>query len=113
MNFFYALLVCMVSCLCGSEATIWSSSCCLKKYAVKHLPGENVVDCKVQRAGLCPFDAIIIRTCKGWKLCYDPKEEWVVQNVVINGTNTCDVLPKKNSRNCQKAGRGPNRGTKF
>lgn len=52
-----------------------------------------------------------IKPHKGRKLCYDLQEEWVVKNVVMSGTNACDVtLPKKNSRKGKKPGRGGKKG---
>ncbi|KAF7691791.1 uncharacterized protein LOC124375659 [Silurus meridionalis] len=84
-----------------------SSSCCLKKKkSVKNHHKKKIVDCKVQSGDLCPFEAIIIRTHKGRQLCLDPQEEWVLKNVVMNGTNTCDVtLTTKNTRNEKRAGK--------
>ncbi|XP_053084029.1 C-C motif chemokine 32b.3 isoform X2 [Pangasianodon hypophthalmus] len=97
MNLFYVLFVCMMSCLCGSEVS-WPSFCCLKKNSIKGLPVKNVADCKVQSAGLCPFDAIIIKTHKDRNFCLDPKAEWVIKNVVMKGTDSCDMKRRKKSR---------------
>ncbi|MCJ8745700.1 hypothetical protein PDJAM_G00133260 [Pangasius djambal] len=110
MNLFYVLFVCVVSCLCGSEVVSWPSICCLKKKSNKGLPVKNVADCKVQSAGLCPFDAIIIKTRKGRNVCYDPKAEWVIKNVVMKGTDSCDTKRVKKSPKDKKAGRGGKRG---
>ncbi|XP_060756868.1 C-C motif chemokine 18-like [Neoarius graeffei] len=111
MNLFYALFICTMSCLCGSEATPWPSFCCLKKnHSIKGLPVTNVVDCKVQSAGLCPFDAIIIRTRKGRNICFDPKAEWVIKNVVMKGINSCDM--NRLEPKVQKGRQGRKKGKK-
>ncbi|KAF7691792.1 hypothetical protein HF521_010759 [Silurus meridionalis] len=98
MKLLYALFFCMFSCLCVSEALTWPSFCCLKTNSIERLPVKNVAECKVQSSGLCPIDAIIIKTHKGRMNCYDPKAEWVVKNVVMKETNSCDITIKKRGK---------------
>ncbi|XP_017308139.1 uncharacterized protein ccl32b.3 [Ictalurus punctatus] len=97
MNRLYPLFFCMVFCLCARETVSWHSFCCLKTTQHKGLSVKNVADCKVQHTGLCPFDAIIIKTNKGRTLCYDLKAEWVIKNVVMKGKDSCEVtIPQNN-----------------
>ncbi|KAF4075845.1 hypothetical protein AMELA_G00223600 [Ameiurus melas] len=91
MNLLYPLFFCMVFCLCAREAVSWPGFCCLKRNQHKEPLVKNVANCKVQSAGLCPFDAIIIKTRKDRKLCYDPKAEWVIKNVVMKGKDSCEM----------------------
>ncbi|KAK2815008.1 hypothetical protein Q7C36_023274 [Tachysurus vachellii] len=92
-----------------TTAMTWSSVCCLKNNpSINGLHVKHVVDCKVQKAGHCPFDAIIIKTHKGRTLCYDSTADWVTKHVVMKGTDSCEIQKRKPKD--KKAGRGGKRG---
>ncbi|XP_027025871.1 C-C motif chemokine 2-like isoform X4 [Tachysurus fulvidraco] len=89
-----------------TTAMTWSSVCCLKNNPpINGLHVKHVVDCKVQKAGHCPFDAIIIKTRKGQTLCYDPMADWVTKHVVMKGTDSCEIQ-KRHPKRKRKQGIG-------
>ncbi|XP_065115103.1 C-C motif chemokine 32b.3 [Paramisgurnus dabryanus] len=88
-----------------------SSSCCLKTNNNKiHM--RRVKDYRIQKAGICPIDAIVLMTVKGKEKCFDPKSDWaknVMKTVDERKTRTTqnpkaspDQRQKKNGRKGRK-----------
>ncbi|KAG7487438.1 hypothetical protein MATL_G00023320 [Megalops atlanticus] len=53
-----------------------SSTCCLKVSETR-LSRDRIKDYTVQRAGVCPVNAIVFRTKIGKQVCSDPAKDWV------------------------------------
>ncbi|XP_067291572.1 C-C motif chemokine 32b.3 [Pseudorasbora parva] len=92
-------LVCLPICLVlfllclTAETRLPSPNCCLKTNNCR-IPEHKVVGYRVQKAGVCQINAIILWTKRGKGMCCDPDSEWTK-----NITRMVDLkkLPKQNS----------------
>ncbi|XP_077100189.1 C-C motif chemokine 32b.3 [Siphateles boraxobius] len=75
-------LVCLPFCLVlfllcrTAETSQRSLNCCLKT-GNNRISKDRVVDYSVQKAGVCPINAIVLWTKKSKAKCCDPDSEWI------------------------------------
>ncbi|XP_051538130.1 C-C motif chemokine 20-like [Myxocyprinus asiaticus] len=75
-------IVCLPVCLvlflfCITAVTSKPSSNCCLKTSNKRIHKNKVVDYTIQRAGLCPINAIVLLTEKRKARCSDPDSAWI------------------------------------
>ncbi|XP_062036337.1 C-C motif chemokine 24 [Lepus europaeus] len=63
------------------------SSCCMN-FIPKKIPESHVVSYQLSSGSVCPRAGVIFTTKKGYKVCSDPKQQWVqsyVRNLEAKG----------------------------
>ncbi|XP_056307077.1 C-C motif chemokine 32b.3 [Danio aesculapii] len=100
--------------LCFNAATSLRLNCCLSTSKI-NIPMKKVVDYTVQKAGICPIDAIILSTVKGKRICCDPNTEWIKkamrkvdQKKLRQQNSDLKALPNPNGNRKKKNGRRQN-----
>ncbi|XP_058621941.1 C-C motif chemokine 32b.3 [Onychostoma macrolepis] len=111
-------LVCLPFCLVlfllclTAEASHRSSTCCLRT-SKDRIHKNRVLSYTVQRAGVCPINAIVLSTIHGKIRCFDPDSEWIkeIMRMVDQKEQTPQnsdpkALPSQNAKRQKKNNKG-------
>ncbi|XP_016097675.1 C-C motif chemokine 20-like [Sinocyclocheilus grahami] len=110
-------LVCLSFCLVlfllclTAEASHRSSTCCLKT-SKDRIHKNRVVSYTVQKAGVCPINAIVLLTIKRKIRCFDPDSEWIKEIMDQKKMTDPKALPSQNAKRQKKNNKGKRRRQK-
>ncbi|XP_026057557.1 eotaxin-like [Carassius auratus] len=113
-------LVCLLFCLVlfllclTAEASHLSSTCCLRT-SKDRIHKNRVLSYTVQRAGVCPINAIVLLTVGRKIRCFDPDSEWIkkiIRTVDQKKTTDPKALPSQNAKRRNKNNKGKRRRQK-
>ncbi|KAG7487441.1 hypothetical protein MATL_G00023350 [Megalops atlanticus] len=74
-----AIFICTIT-ACVSASHVFPVECCLRVSEIR-LPPDRIKDYTVQKAGVCPVNAIVFLTRTGKLICSDPEKDWVKRAV--------------------------------
>ncbi|XP_050953928.1 C-C motif chemokine 32b.3 [Labeo rohita] len=101
-------LVLFLFCL-TAETSQLSSHCCLTTGKEK-LPARRVIDYTVQKAGVCPINAIVFLTVRRKIKCADSNSDWVKD--VMKKVDQKKALSSQNAKRQKKNNKGKRRRQK-
>ncbi|XP_043082712.1 C-C motif chemokine 32b.3 [Puntigrus tetrazona] len=116
-------LVCFLFCmvlflLClTAEASQSTPNCCLKT-SKGRIPKNRVLDYTVQKAGVCPINAIVLLTKREKMKCFDPDSEWIkeiirtVEQKKLTQNSDPKASPSQNVKRQKKNNKGKKRRRK-
>uniref|UniRef100_A0A8C1ZEV3 Chemokine interleukin-8-like domain-containing protein n=1 Tax=Cyprinus carpio TaxID=7962 RepID=A0A8C1ZEV3_CYPCA len=117
-------LVCLAFCLVlfllclTAEASHHSSTCCLKT-SKGRIQKNKVLSYTVQKAGVCPINAIVLLTVRRKIRCFEPDSEWIKEIIkTVDQKKTTQqnsdpkALPSQNAKRQKKNNKGNRRRQK-